>query len=90
MCLRSGAPFAQRYRNLKSLVKDGETSNAAKQSRCGGLHARAVEWSLKTQCTPLVLLFAEAKVAARKLLEWKGKLMKRAGKPEKAEEGKKS
>ena len=90
LCLRSGAPFAQRYRNLKSLVKDGETGNAAKQSRCGGLHARAVEWSLKTQCTPLVLLFAEAKVAARKLLEWKRKLMKRAGKPEKAEEGKKS
>lgn len=83
LCLRSGAPLAERYGALKTLVKDGNVAKAAKQSRCGGLHARAVEWSLKTQATPVVFLFAQAKVAARRLLEWKGKLVKRAGEPQK-------
>lgn len=74
LCLRSSGSFAEKYRSLKKLVHNTEVKKAASHSRCAGLHAKAMAVSVKTQCAPLVLLTAQVKIAARKLLKLKGKM----------------
>lgn len=75
-CLKSTAPFSQRYRDLKTIVRDEQIKEAAVGSQCERLSVRVVASAIKTQWTPAVLAIAEIKILVRKLLDFKGKTFK--------------